>query len=266
MSPTPNRAPRIRSLQSVINRMRFPAIVLSIVIAFTASTAMAVPVQAIGTMTVDGDEWSVPIDYNSELGLYGIGSWDSNIENFTGFHWDEPGPEGFSVDVSGVLDPDPSIGWGVTVTDFGAPSIFGFFFTTPIIVGPGPTTVDASVSGGLTDFTGNGVAITPTGPLLAISTVGLPTTSMGVDVGPAVGFGPGPPGAHSYGLHTAGPMPGPAGPWSVLSVTVGFSLSGGADVASLTGFSQIVPEPSSVVMMVMSGLGLLICARFRRRR
>ena len=172
-------------------------------------------------MSVDGTNWDVPVGYNAELGLYGIGTWDPETENFTGFN--ATTPEGDQVGISGVLDPDPSIGYGITVTDFGAPSVFAFFFSTPIVVGASPTVVSSSISGGLTDFTGNGVTITPTAAFLQLANVSLPVTSMGVDIGPAVSGGPGLPGAlYGYGPFAVGPLPGPAGPWSTLSVTVGF--------------------------------------------
>ena len=262
MIPTANRTPRTSTAQPMGNRMRYAAVALSLMVAFSASPAFGVAV-AVGGMSIDGQEWSIPIGYNSELGLYGIGSWDSETENFTGF--DYTGEDGTHVGISGVLDPDPSIAYGITVTDFGAPSVFGFFFTTPIILGASPTVVNSSISGGLTDFTGNGVTITPTAAFLQLADVSLPVTNMGVDIGPAVTGGPGLPGAlYGYGPFATGLLPGPAGPWGTLSVTVGFSLSGGADIASLTGFAQIVPEPSSVCMLAMGALGLLYFARRRR--
>lgn len=270
MIPTVSHTPRIISLQSPVNRMRYPAIVLSLVVAFAASTAQGAVVQATGTMTtgeVGGEmtEWNVPIGFAPELGLYGIGTWDPESESFSGF--DATTPAGDEVGISGVLDPDPSIGYGITVTDFGAPSVFAFVFSTPIILGASPTVVSSSISGGLTDFTGNGVTITPTAAFLQIADVSLPVTNMGVDIGPAVSGGPGIPGAlYGYGPFALGPLPGPAGPWGTLSVSVGFSLSGGADIASLTGFASIVevPEPSSVCMLAMGALGLLFFARRRR--
>jgi len=245
--------------------MRCPVIILSLVLAFAASSADGAPVQASGSMSVDGVPSDVPIGFAPELGLYGVGTWDPETESFSGFDW--TGEDGTHVGISGVLDPDPSISYGITVTDFGLPSVFGFFFSTPIIVGATPTTVDASVVGGLTDFTGNGVTITPTAAFLQIADVGAPTTNMGVNVGGPVSGGPGPPLAgYTYGAFLDGPQPGPAGPWTTLSLTVGFSLSGGQDTASLTGFAQIVevPEPSSVCMLAMGALGLLYFARRRR--
>jgi hypothetical protein len=166
-----------------------------------------------------------------------------------------------------LIDPDPMISYGISVTDFGAPSVFGFFFSTPIVPVVGPNTVDASIAGALNDFTGNGVSITPTGPLLQSSTVSLPLTSMGVDVGPAAAYGPGAPGAfYTYGAFAAGPIPGPVGAWTTLSATLGFTLSGGGDIAVLTGFAQIVPipEPSSFALLGMGAAALAFVARRRK--
>jgi hypothetical protein len=265
MSPNANRRPRIISLRPVVNRMRFSAIVMSLVIAFAASTAQGAVVQATGGMTIDGSQWSVPIGFAPELGLYGVGTWDSATESFSGF--EATTEAGDHVTISGVLQPDPAISYSIGVTDFGAPSTFGFFFSSPIVLGPGPTSVDASVTGGLTDFTGNGVTITPTAAFLQLADVGAPTTNMGVNVGGPVSGGPGAAGAnYSYGPFGAGPLAGPAGPWSTLSVTVGFTLTGGSDSAALTGFAEIVsvPEPSSVCMLATGAMGLLYFARRRR--
>jgi len=266
MSGTVSLRPRTKFIHPVIKRMRCPAIILSFVIALAASVAQGAVVQATAGMSIDGSEWSVPVGFNPELGLYGIGSWDSKIDNFTGYQY--LGEDGTKVNISGVLDPDPAISYTIGVTDFGAPSVFGFFFGSPIVIGATPTTVDASVVGGLTDFSGNGVAMAPTAAFLQISDVGPPSTNMGVNVGGPGGGGPGAPGAlYGYGPFADGPQPGPAGPWAILSVTVGFSLSGGQDSFALTGFSQIVevPEPSSVCMLAIATVGLVFFARRRRR-
>ena len=61
------------------------------------------------------------------------------------------------------LNPDPSIAYGFAVIDFGAPSVFGFSFATPIVPTASPTLVASTLAAGLTDFTDNGIALTPTG-------------------------------------------------------------------------------------------------------
>jgi hypothetical protein len=234
-----------------------------------AAPAYAVPIGATGSMTVDGGaSVEIPMAQHPESDLWGVGSWDSEIDDFTGWDWN--GPEG-SVSISGALDPDPMISYGIAVTDFGAPSSFGFIFSSPIVVAAGPTTVEGSISGALTNFVdGSSLSMTPTlGPTIQSSTVGPPTTGMGVDVGPAFSVGPSPNGAlFVYGPHAIGPIAGPAGPWSTMTVTVGFMLSGGGDTAVLTGFSEIVefiPEPSTYVMLAMGIAGVGLFARRRRK-
>jgi hypothetical protein len=242
-----------------------------ILLAGSANFASASVIAAQGSATVDGNNYSVPIGFNPDLGLYGVGTWDSAKQNFTGWNVETAD---YKVSISGAMDPDPIASYGITVTDFGAPSTFGFFFSTPIAVGPGPTTVNASVSGSLGDFTGNGVSITPTladadgdgFAELQVNTVGPPTTNMGVDVGLANVHGAAPPTTYPLGPYNAGPQPGPAGPWSTLDMTVGFMLSGGGDTATLNGLAQIVnvPEPSSFVLGLIGIVGL--AWHIRRRK
>jgi hypothetical protein len=155
----------------------------------------------------------------------------------------------YEINISGTLDPDPSIAYAIGVTDFGAPSIFGFLFGTPIVPTVSPTLVSGSVVGGLTDFTGDGVSLSPIpGPKLQSSSAGFPLTSTSVDVGDPAVHPAGAPGAfYAYGPFADGPKPGPAGgPWTFLTVTAGFSLSGGSDSAALTGFTSIDTAPARV--------------------
>ncbi len=49
----------------------------------------------------------------------------------------------FRLVISGFLDPDPSIAYGLAVTDFGTPSAFAFVFSTPIVPVGTPNVVSA---------------------------------------------------------------------------------------------------------------------------
>jgi hypothetical protein len=182
--------------------------------------------------------------------------------------------EGFMATFSGAANPDPVITYGLGITDFGAPSTFSFTFTSPIVpTGPG-TVASAYVSGGLNNVSGPGVTITPTaGPLVQVASVssGGPFVNLGVDVGPAQS-GVGPIGAHyPYPLppastYSAGPVAGPVGgPWTALSVTAAFSLTGGGDSVGLTGLASVVPEPSTWLLVVGGGFTWLTI-RTRRRK
>jgi hypothetical protein len=177
----------------------------------------------------------------------------------------------FRATVSGVMDPDPSIGYGIAVTNFLAvPVAYGFIFATPIVPVGTPNIVTGSVVGGLTDFTGDGIAMTPTGPDLQVAEVLAPATNMGVDVGPAFSApATGPPGGafYPYGSFAEGPIAGPGpGPWTILRTTTSFTLSGSGDTFALTGFASInmIPEPSTVVLTALACLGILGMLRNRK--
>ena len=181
-----------------------------------------------------------------------------------------------AVQIVGTVDSDPTIAYGIAVVDFGAPSTFGFTFSTPIVPVPAPTSVRTSIVGGFTDFGGDGVTITALNPpnplqgglsyLQDTSLVGSPFVW---SVGPSASFGPGPSGAlYTYGSYSFGPVLGPVPPVDplTLSCSLNFSLSGGGDIAVLTGFSEIVTAPVPVPSaMLLLGSGLLGLLGWRRK-
>ncbi|MGH7132346.1 MAG: hypothetical protein ACREJO_10420 [Phycisphaerales bacterium] len=219
-----------------------------------AGFASVVNAQPVAQMTVNGQVYSLPVAYAE-----GTDRIMLQAATITG--------SGFVLEVrDGWLDPDPSISWGLAVQNVtGAPLNFVFVFSTPIILGPGPTTVFGSIVGGLTDNTGNGVSIAPFGgPSIMTNEVDAPVTNMGVDVGPAMVVPAGGVGAlYNYGAFSAGPQPGPPGPWATLTSRVQFTLSGNGDIAVLTGYASIdpIPTPGAAALLALGGT---LAARRRR--
>jgi hypothetical protein len=248
----------------------------ALIVVLCASVAQAGPIEVEGearaSMTADGVYYHVPTVYDEEAGVFVVGYRDdfgNLVEGFTitSAEW--------QCSISGGLNPDPSISYTISVADFLAPSSFSFTHTTPITPIGGTNTVRASVVGGLTDAVGNGVSITPTladmdGDGIAeiqIAEVLAPATNMGVDVGLAASHaGTGSLASHPYGSFDAGPIAGPGpGPWVTLTTTTAFMLSGGGDTVALTGFAEIVPEPSTVALAGI-GMALMLGYAARRRR
>jgi hypothetical protein len=221
-------------------------------------------------MTADGIPYDVPLLFDDEKGIWEVGYFDdfgNKVEEYTVTRAGE-----WECSIKGAIDPDPSHDFALSFTDTGTPTTFTFTATSPMVPPIGfPNTVNASIVGGLTDLTGNGVSVTPAPlplvpadgdgiPELLMSQVGVPITSMGVDVGlPESGIG-------TYGPYAAGPTAGPGpGPWTILTTTLSFTLSGGGDTFATTFHSEIVPEPSS---FVLAGIGALVAlgVAIRRRR
>ncbi|MCB1870309.1 MAG: PEP-CTERM sorting domain-containing protein [Gammaproteobacteria bacterium] len=228
------------------NRILAPSALL---LAVSALPVQAIPVAPQVTVTADNDVYNVPLQEVSK-GTNGEVTYEINSYEF-----EVAGEYAFTINRA-RLDPDPSITYGITVVDFGAPTTFLFSFTTPIAPTGSPNLVGASLIGTLTDGGNDGVTITSTGAKIQSSEVGTPFTTMGVDVN--IG-------------ESAGPLVGPIGSWNLLSANVGFMLSGGGDSASLSGTASInegqlpddtVPEPTTLVLM---GLGLAGIGYQRRR-
>jgi hypothetical protein len=181
--------------------------------------------------------------------------------------------------VSGFGLWDPSFIYGIAVTDLGAPSIFGFTLTVPLIptVAPNPQ-IKASVAGTLTDLTGDGGSLTPyslspLAPASDLQMVRLNPGSVdpGVDGGPAAALAasgvsgtflayaaPGQAAYYMPGPTAAATLTGPAGSYTGMVITNIFRLSGGGDAFSANGFVEVsaVPEPGTWAL-VLAGLGMV---------
>jgi hypothetical protein len=164
----------------------------------------------------------------------------------------------FFASISGSLDPDPIIALGFAVTNFGAnPANFGFAAAVPIALGPMPTILNASISGGLTDFSGNGVALGLVNqPTVLQNTAG--PNSWGAGLAQAFA-GQGAGAQYTYGPWVFGPAPGAPVPAGLFTESISFSLTGGNDIAALTSYCSItaVPLPPSAWLLGSGFLGLL---------
>jgi hypothetical protein len=180
---------------------------------------------------------------------------------------------GDKVTISSNASADPLISYGLAVNDFGAPSSFAFSFSISVIAGelPAmPTVVNSSIVGGLTDYTGDGVSITAINPTGLVQNNNLQGVAFTWSVGPSVSFGPGGQGSlYAYGPYIFGPSAGPSGPYvGTFTTNVEFSLSGGSDIAVLTGSCSInpapIPLPPTVLLLGSGLLGLVGFRRFRK--
>lgn len=177
--------------------------------------------------------------------------------------------DGFIV-IAAAANADPVIAYGIAVVDFGAPSTFGFSFSVANDLPASPNTVvNSSIVGGLTDYTGNGVSISPVAGATLLQDNYLDNLPAFVwSVGPGVAFGPGDPGAHYvYGPYNYGPAPGPGNPplGGNFTTTLDFILTGEGDIAVLTGYCAIVPAPIPPTLLLM-GVGLLGLVGLRLRK
>ena len=179
---------------------------------------------------------------------------------------------------------DPIISYGLQVVNNGAAAAtFQRINTSPILPTiNGPTVVRAGISGSAFDLGGNGVTVTPnTSAGVVTDTDGIAEmqifrarqtigsgawTNLGVDVGAAQTFsGGGSASTYTYGPVNLPLQAGPTGTFAQMQTVTRFSLTGGGDRMTLTGFAEIlpVPEPGEYAMMLA---GLAVVAGVARRR
>ena len=215
-------------------------------IAAAAALAGTASADAVATVLIDGESYEMAAftaegAFHLVPAIYTFG--DTVVEAL-------PGPR----------DASAAMAYGIAVTDFGAPSVFSFSFSMPITLDAGPTVANASLVGGMTDFTGNGVGVSTTGGFTTLqsSYVSAPNTNIGVDVGGSQSYGAGPAGSHyTYGPQAVGPVAGgDLSGFTTLNMDLRFLASGGGDVIVLTGFTEItvIPAPASLALLGVSGL------------
>jgi len=197
---------------------------------------------------------------------------------------------GFSFEISGDFDPDPSISFEITATNTDVVSkSFHFFFLEAIVPVGFPNDVTSSLITTLKDgvlINGDGAAVSPEPPPAGIPTDGgadetavfsvsseLTTpsifTNLGVDVGDTFVIPGGQNVDGPINLSGSGPDPGSGKTWNFLRADVSFELSSNNDVVQFSGFGTIndsvvpaaVPEPGTLLIL---GFGLVALGIFRR--
>jgi hypothetical protein len=235
--------------------------------------AASISVNVAGEM-VEVPTYYIP-DTSGQGGTFGIGSP-------TNQQWTHANAEG-RITLMGELDPDPSLAFAASVTDFGTPSTFGFIFVLPLApTVPDPATVFDSLSGSVTNGAADGgVTVTAVPPLgipvdgdmtdeIQVYTLsddgGATWKNVGLDAGPTttiplMGFESGP-----YGTFNQGPIAAifTAGAWTHMRADINFMLSGGGDAFSFNGAKVLtpIPEPSTAILtLIAAALG---CCFWRR--
>jgi hypothetical protein len=177
--------------------------------------------------------------------------------------------------VAGGLAPAESTTISSThsVVDFGAPSPFGFLFGTPIVPIDAPVQATVSITAGLTDSSGDGVAMNLLAPHLHLAEGFLETLLVavaGAGSGFSVSDADSDPGeltvfSASATVLYAGGLP----PYTFVLLDVSFQGSGGDDAYAITASFEVVPASSSVAepsTLALIAAGALALGAVRPRR
>jgi hypothetical protein len=249
--------------------------VVAVCALFNGSNAQAGEIPTL-LISIDGESPTEPIPVHEVDGVFRIGLPPTDPEEEPSFTWGNG--EG-SINMSGELDPDPSIIFGASATDFGAPSNFSFTYILPLSPQvSNPSRVFDSFSGSVTNSLVDGSAsVTPRPHPVPVDGDGIDEVqvftlsddngvtwqNVGLDLGPFANFPVGQGGSGIYGPYAEGFIPTIAGgKWTHMRADIQFRLSGGADTFTFNGIKTLIPEPSSLVLLLVS-LGAL---SFRRGR
>ena len=253
---------------------------LSIVLLAVVVCACALRFSTAATISVNvgGQVVEVPTYYipTSGGGKYGIGVSPTDQE------WSWQNAEG-KITLMGELDPDPSLGFAASVTDFGAPAhLASHLFCRSRRSYPTLQLSFDSLQGGVTNGgdPDGGVTVTAIPPLgIPVDGDGIPeiqvytlsddggTTwkNVGLDAGPTTFVPLGPFAGGAYGTFNQGPIATIAGgPWTHMRADINFMLSGGGDAFTFSGNKVLtpIPEPSSALLCL---LGAVLGGCVRRR-
>ncbi len=235
------------------------ACLLCVALLATPSSAGTLNTTEVGVV-VDGEAFFAPIELDDK----GVGI----VEQFV---HEKPGE--WKVTLNALLDPDPEILYAASVIDFGAPSSFGFLFSQAIVPTTAPGIVSHTHSSSTTDGGGGaGTPVTALPPPAIIPTDGAPDEiavytlstnggasflNAGMDLSPSfVGAAP----SDTQGPFSEGPSAGPAlaGAYNLMRVDLNFGMDGNGDIYTFNGRATVIPEPSTIALLLVAGLLLFV--------
>jgi hypothetical protein len=164
---------------------------------------------------------------------------------------------------------DPILSFGIEATTQGTGRTFGITFDLPVAI-EGPISASSSVSYSLTSRTEAGAQIAPiSGNVVKAweidtSVSGLGSLNKGVDVGDTFSFIGGPETRNSSIFTASSQFAGDLA-YDLMSVQIGFSLSGESSVG-ISGFVEqvVVPVPAAIWLFSTGLLGLIVIARRKK--